>query len=537
MGKYFRALIVLAFMLNLTACSIQSEQGEEIAVRPGKPTGKTLMESRPNTVEIVMSNLDLGVPENPNDDPNILYVEEQTDLDLDITFLKHQTYQDQLDMKIASGEIPAVIQSWAVDTQLLQNGMLLPLNDLLDRYGQNLKKFIPKESWDAVTVNGKIYGIPQTAYGNAPSGRVIYVRKDWMERVGIENIPATPEEFKTMLKAFRDGDPNGNGIADEIPFSARSNLTWIDNVFGMFGANEHSSLMIDGKMVPGYVTPNFKKGLLYISELYNEHLIDPDFLVHERNAWEFNILSNHVGSWIHGTEFAWEWQKKLNKAIPEQNPDVIAIPTPRDPDWAGEIGMVWTPAVRVFNITKSAKNPADVIKLFDWLASTQGQAFAELGVPGETYSKENGEYQYNKKFDVRQGTARWREMIFEIVSYNEELLKAQLENEEAVKKLETAFSIGRKEGIPNPLMTIPTFETFKKYPDHRKDGSLWRDAAAKIILGAKPVDYYDDFIKEWAATGGDEMLDELTKWNMSREQGNLQFNQINEQYDYKRLQP
>ena len=44
------------------------------------------------------------------------------------------------------------------------------------------------------------------------------INTTWLERLGLE-MPETLEEFANVLRAFRDQDPNGNGIQDEIPFS------------------------------------------------------------------------------------------------------------------------------------------------------------------------------------------------------------------------------------------------------------------------------------------------------------------------------
>ena len=42
-------------------------------------------------------------------------------------------------------------------------------------------------------------------------------------------MPDSLDGFVDLLRAFRDGDPNGNGKADEIPFSVR----WADSISGI----------------------------------------------------------------------------------------------------------------------------------------------------------------------------------------------------------------------------------------------------------------------------------------------------------------
>ena len=44
------------------------------------------------------------------------------------------------------------------------------------------------------------------------------VRQDWLDKLGLKT-PTTLDEWRTMLTAFKQRDPNGNGKADEIPLS------------------------------------------------------------------------------------------------------------------------------------------------------------------------------------------------------------------------------------------------------------------------------------------------------------------------------
>ena len=60
-----------------------------------------------------------------------------------------------------------------------------------------------------------------------------WVRQDWLDKLGLK-APQNVDELYTVLKAFRDRDPNGNGKKDEIPwFNASPNevyrlvLLWV----------------------------------------------------------------------------------------------------------------------------------------------------------------------------------------------------------------------------------------------------------------------------------------------------------------------
>ena len=42
---------------------------------------------------------------------------------------------------------------------------------------------------------------------------------EWLEALGVTELPTTTEGFYELLKRFKTEDPNGNGEADEIPLS------------------------------------------------------------------------------------------------------------------------------------------------------------------------------------------------------------------------------------------------------------------------------------------------------------------------------
>ena len=64
--------------------------------------------------------------------------------------------------------------------------------------------------------DGNIYGFaayePET--WNLTPNRM-FINRAWLDKLGLE-VPTTTDELKTVLEAFRDGDPNGNGVQDEI---------------------------------------------------------------------------------------------------------------------------------------------------------------------------------------------------------------------------------------------------------------------------------------------------------------------------------
>ena len=95
--------------------------------------------------------------------------------------------------------------------------------------------------------------------------------------------PRTLEEFRDVLRAFRDGDPNGNGKADEIPFDFSNNrgLFTAMNLIGAYGrcAEDFSGEwfgMAQGEILFLPVTEEYYQLTGYLHSLFEEGLINPE---------------------------------------------------------------------------------------------------------------------------------------------------------------------------------------------------------------------------------------------------------------------
>lgn len=166
-----------------------------------------------------------------NKDKYVQKLEELTNSDLDIRLIPHNEYQEKMVQMFATNDIPDVVQgSGGISGPELagsvENGVFLPLNDLLQEHGQDLLKFIPKAAWDRMTDSktGNIYGIPEVL--SNPSRRATWIRTDLLKKVNKE-IPTTVEETLDVLRAFKE-------IGVEQPFAGRQNFKYADTFFGAY---------------------------------------------------------------------------------------------------------------------------------------------------------------------------------------------------------------------------------------------------------------------------------------------------------------
>ena len=184
----------------------------------------------------------IDISEQP-DDPYFQYVEKTygvAPLTISWEWEGIKGYIQGMRMHIASGELPEAMK--VVDlqygTELIEAGVLLPLDDLLPKYAPKLWNSIPEEIWNVVrsmASDRKIYYVPDRPplYWS----RAGFIRQDWLDRVGLP-VPTTRDELVEVYKAFRDQDANGNGDPnDEIPVSGREGMRWLDDLFTIHGVS------------------------------------------------------------------------------------------------------------------------------------------------------------------------------------------------------------------------------------------------------------------------------------------------------------
>lgn len=153
---------------------------------------------------------------------------------------------------------------------LIANDALLPLDDAIDKFGPVLKDVISEESWDVVTVDGKIYGIPERASSDNIENPIVF-RQDWLDELNM-SIPTTAEEFKEVLVAMK----NEYNIAP-LTFDMYTPLIYpISAAFGIY--SDWQEYEIDGKKEVRYYmeAPGYADYIDYMADLYKSGLIDAE---------------------------------------------------------------------------------------------------------------------------------------------------------------------------------------------------------------------------------------------------------------------
>lgn len=287
----------------LSACSSNDKEKNNGAATSEPSASAKVTEA--GTFPIVNEKITLRVmtganPAVENFDTNAFtkYFEEKTNIHVEWELVPTSMVTEKLNLALASGELPDVIMSMDVtpEQQALygQQGVLLPLNDYIEKYGINTKKMFEESSLIKSTItsaDGNIYALPapNECY-HCSMRQKLWIYEPWLKELGLE-MPTTTDEFYDVLKAFKTKDPNKNGIADEIPFSGAPQVsitstltTSVENfLMNSFTYAPFNRVYVndEDKVTVPFVQEGWKEGLAYLHKLYDEGLMDPQALTRD----------------------------------------------------------------------------------------------------------------------------------------------------------------------------------------------------------------------------------------------------------------
>ncbi|OPH51877.1 ABC transporter substrate-binding protein [Paenibacillus ferrarius] len=492
---------------TVVGCSKKVESGN---------SGVTAQSAKPPVVKVTLGTRGLPYVEgspNINEDKFVKKLRELSKTDVKFELIPHQEFNKKLTLLLAAGDLPDLLQINGVNSPevapAVNNGAFYELNDLIEKYGPNLKKNISQTTWDSpmVSNNGKIYAIPLENY--IRNTQVVYVRNDWLQKLNLK-VPKTIDEYVEMLKAFKEKDPNGNGKADEIPFSGRQNFAFSEVFFAAYDAIPGGWKYENNQLIPNFIRPQMKQALELHRKLYQEQLMDNEIFVQQGKDWDAKIKgAARVGMFVHDPGYPDKWRSEVKQG--DSKADVINIPAPTGPDGKGGL-MIGSPVNMAWSIPKSNKNPENAIKFLNWFYSDEAQKFLDYGLEGEDYTLDNGKVNYKYPTNPDEINRENMHLMFlRLVgpSYlaNESFMKGRKDGD----IIANAIQIAKSEGRQDDGVDMPIPPTLQSKPELGKNG-LWMETAAKIMTGKDPIDSFDKFVEDWKKRGGDQIIKEATEW-------------------------
>ncbi len=200
-------------------------------------------------------------------------------------------WNEKKNLMLATGDLPDIIESKINESDLTRygpEGTFVELTDLIANYAHNINKLMDTEMPELrsfiAAPDGKVYSLFRVNSGPwMTSNGVGMINKQWLKTLNLE-VPKTLDEFTNVLRAFKTGDPNGNGVADEIPLSFYKRIFenfGLGYIFSFFGLgigghpfNQTFADVKDGKVICQGVQEEYRDAVRYLGQLYAEGLVD-----------------------------------------------------------------------------------------------------------------------------------------------------------------------------------------------------------------------------------------------------------------------
>jgi putative aldouronate transport system substrate-binding protein len=356
-----------------------------------------------------------------------LLLEKKFDVDIEFETTGYGSAEanEARQISLAGGDLPEayMLVPWASQFSKAElqrysdQGVIVPLNDLIDEYAPNIAdalKAEPAFAELATTPDGNILGLPQwNDCFHCSYPYKFWINTQWLENLGLE-IPTTPDEFFDVMTAFKTGDPNGNGVADEIPITGSSQWSIVPYIMNAFisnsfntGANANGqpvSLGLDGDTVQMQTMQDgWREGLKFLNKMWAAGLFDPASFSQGDDAMQ--ATGNSVEGVLVGG--ATVIHPGLFVSFAPPNPDARENQYDAIPPLNGAEGQVATyqlPSApgATFVITKAAdENEQKVImEMMDYIFTPEGHLRAQAGEEGIGWrAPEEGEIALDQKLE------------------------------------------------------------------------------------------------------------------------------------------
>lgn len=397
------------------------------------------------------------------------------------------------------------------------------IKEMFESYGGDLL--------DAGRFDGKLMAIPETVTDHGP--RLLWLRKAWMDELGLEE-PKTLDDAFDIIKAFTENgmgasegeDPVGLVCDTDLVGSTSSSYS-VDPVFDKFHASPQRWINKKGDIVYGSVTQETKNALSYLHKLYARGIIDQNFALRAQNNLRDLVVNGKCGAF-----FGLWWTPN--------NPLVDVYEKDKEADWEpyylqvqeDEDTYVSFRDNKYVVVRKGYEHPEIVMKIISVL-------FDYTRYEADDADEVNEYFALNVDPTARPLVINvdYNEATFQITK---DILAVEngTKKEESLSAIEQSYYDACENFLHGKSSTPEDWAAYKsrisavgllvdggyrsgerKYLDDT-DGEipkslqqLEKDTFIQIIMGVKPITYFDTFVQEWYEQGGEELTEQIRRSN------------------------
>lgn len=407
--------LLLAAMMTCTACQAPAEdsttanQGTKAteATKATEESKETEAPTEPaptwtndDEAEITIMLVQSAVP--GVNDLITAKLEEITGTKINMVSVAAKDYSTKLGALVGAEEVPDIlyITSMSAVQKYIDGGILANVYDVMNAVAPNVVEEV-KDILYEIPVNkeGEVYMIP---FMKKDYQQSLAIRTDWLENLGMK-MPTTLEEYKEVLRAFTEDDPNKNGIDDT--YGLAFNLSTVgsrafQHVFGAYGipsGGSSTSVTIeleDGTISTWVKHPRFLEAMTYIRSLVDAGYCEPDYI-----SIPSNTLYEKLWTGVAGV-FEFQAVGTTNNWLGRYTEDPIpsfdfAMLTGPYGDFGGT--ATYQDYNSGFVFAADSENLEGCLRIANFCMSDEGSELMTFGIEGEMWQwvdEENGKIEY-----------------------------------------------------------------------------------------------------------------------------------------------
>lgn len=235
------------------------------------------------------------------------------------------TESEELKRLLEDGTAPDVCMSYSQETvnEAVAQGKALPLDRLLQEYGQDLAAFLGDEvlEYGQYDVGGSRTQYALPARRIIVATRSMFIREDWLARLGMD-VPKDVHELYAYLKGAKEAELGGEKT---IPFSidlyaADPFYGWLFQIDAFLDYDQISPEDWTAYYRFHELLPGAKEAFRWLNRFYSEGLIDANFTSEDNEERTEDLYQGRVGLWIGNWDAPWRadmnYEAELEANIP-----------------------------------------------------------------------------------------------------------------------------------------------------------------------------------------------------------------------------
>ncbi|OGX60612.1 MAG: hypothetical protein A2189_07980 [Paenibacillus sp. RIFOXYA1_FULL_44_5] len=404
MKKSLGLLVTLLMLLTLSGCSGSSSSTSspsEKASPSVQPSNTSTAKPNVVTIKYVIPGTQPKSYQEVIDAVNKKLLDDGVGVQIEEQFIDWSVWNQKLNLMLSTGEDFDMFQVMNDQVSLsnyIARGAAQDIGKALDQYGANIKKVIPQDVFNAVSKDGKIYGIPAYWYESAQDGG--FTTNNYLfKKYGISTQFNTVQDLLDASVKLYNAAPNPKPIFP-VNFTSTSSDV-LNRSFDSYPFDVRDGVAMitkDGKVNSWIESNEFKQESDIMHQMYQKKLLNPDLLTMKSDQGQKAVKE---GNW----PFMFGTYGNAITDIQKTFPDIqkTDLTYQRFNPEKGYYRFVNAKNLNV--IASNSKHPAEAVKFINWLYANQDNYDLFMyGIEGKTYKKV-GDHQMEPMVDP--ATQNW----------------------------------------------------------------------------------------------------------------------------------